>query len=374
MKKLRIAQIGTIWETTPPKLYGGTERVLHDLTEELVKKGHDVTLFATGDSKTSAKLSSTYPRAAYRDGIPWENTIYPLDHITRVFERANEFDIIHAHFNVPQDAIAFAMAGLVKTPVVTTIHMSLDKLKSDEKLFIGLKDFLLRYKDRHFVSISNAQRTLDLNFADTVYNGLDFSKYELPKKAGKHLVWIGRFVDDKGPKEAIMAAKKAKLPLILAGKVDYLAEDSRRYFTQHIEPHIDGKMVKYIGEVNDAQKRELLRKAKAFLMPIKWNEPFGLTMIEAMAMGVPVIAFNIGSVPEIVLDGKTGFIVKNVKHMADALKKVDTLNRSLIAQYAKNHFSAETMANGYLKVYESLIRTKQLELNRWMYALEKTNA
>jgi glycosyltransferase involved in cell wall biosynthesis len=375
MNKLRIAEVGTIWETTPPKLYGGTERVLHALTEELVRRGHDVTLFATGDSKTSAKLSSTYPRAAYRDGVPWENIIYPLEHLASVFERADDFDIIHTHLNMDQDYATLIFAGLVKTPVVTTIHFPLPMKKN-----IARHDELLllkKYRSQNFVSISDAQRTMDLNFVATVHHGLDFSKYTPPEKPGKDLVWIGRFVDDKGTQEAIMTAKRSGMRLWLAGKVDYLDPLSRNYFIQKIEPLIDNKQIVYIGEVNDVQKRQLLKKAKAFLMPIKWNEPFGLTMIEAMAMGVPVIAFDRGPVREIIWDTKTGFIVKNVREMTAALKKVDDLNRSLISQYTKSHFSVSVMADNYLKVFESLIaktNRKHIELYSNSYGLEKTNA
>lgn len=374
MKKLRIAQVGTIWETTPPKLYGGTERVVSQLTEELVRKGHDVTLFATGDSKTSAKLFSTYPRAAYRDGLSWENFLYPLEHIAEVFLHADEFDIIHVHLNRSQDYVALPFAKLVKTPVVFTLHFQLPTPK--EKARKDRRDFLTKYRDANFVSISNAQRTMDLKYVETVYNGLDFSKYKPKEKPGKDLVWIGRFCPDKGTKYAIQAAKASKMNLILAGKIDKQKKEYFDYFTKEIEPHIDGKQIKYIGEVNEKQKIALLKKAKAFLNPVMWNEPFGLTSIEAMAMGVPVIAFDKGPMREIIMDGKTGFVVKNIKEMAKAVKGVDGLNRQLISQYAKSHFSAATMAENYLKVYETLItKNARKEIPQFnAYIVEKTNA
>lgn len=372
MNKLRIAQVGTIWESTPPKLYGGTERVVHQLTEELVRQGHDVTLFATGDSKTNAKLNATYPRAAYRDGVSWENFLYPLEHVANVFEHAHEFDIIHMHLNRSQDYAALAFAQFVDTPVVSTLHFLLpttdDKSRQDRYMFLN------KYRHSNFISISDAQRTMDLNYIATVYNGLDFSKYDVPDRPGKDLVWIGRFCADKGTKYAIEAAKLAGINLILAGKIDYLKQDAYDYWKKEIEPHIDGKQITYIGEVNDAQKIKLLKKAKAFLNPVMWNEPFGLTTIEAMAMGVPVIAFDKGPMREIILDGKTGYVVKNAREMAKALKKVDDLNRSLISQYAKSHFSSTAMANNYLKVYEKLINERKIDINRWHYAVEKTNA
>jgi glycosyltransferase involved in cell wall biosynthesis len=355
MKKLKIAQVGTIWERTPPTLYGGTERIVHQLTEELIKKGQDVTLFATGDSKTSAKLKYTYPRAAYRDGIDWVNFLYPLDHIAQPFLHADKFDIIHVHLNKSQDYAALVFAKLVKTPVVFTLHFQIptpdDKKKRDRRILLS------EFKDNNFVSISNAQRTMNLNYVDTVYHGMDFSLFKFnEKKPGKDLVWIGRFFQDKGPKEAIEVAKLTGHNLIMAGKIDKFEKNALDYYNNEIAPHIDGKQIKYIGEVNDRQKIRLLKKAKALLMPINWNEPFGLTTIEAMAMGVPVLAFDRGPMREIIKDGKTGFVVKNVKGMAEAVGKVDGLNRKLIGQYARSHFSVETMTNNYLALYEKVIK------------------
>ena len=357
MKKLRIAQVGTIWERTPPKLYGGTERVVYELTEELVAMGHSVTLFATADSHTSAKLHPTYPRAAYRDKIPWENFLYPLDHISEVFKLADEFDIIHVHLNRSQDYAALVLAEYVTTPVVFTLHFMLPTIDQKERKDRNM--FLMKYSQCSFVSISEAQRTLKLHYEATIHNGLDFTKWIVPKKPGKDLVWIGRFIHDKGPKEAIAVAKKLRMNLILAGKIDLLKKDSRDYFEKEIKPHIDGKQIKYIGEVNDTQKINLLKKAKVLLNPINWNEPFGLTSIEAMAMGVPVIAFDRGPMREIIVNGKTGFVVKNIQQMAKAVALAEVLNRTLISQYAKSHFSASAMAEKYVEVYQSLINKKK---------------
>jgi glycosyltransferase involved in cell wall biosynthesis len=355
MKKLRIAQVSTIWETTPPKLYGGTERVVHDLTEELVKKGHKVTLFATGDSKTSAKLKFVVPKAAYRENIPWTNFLYPLNHIAEVYEHAHEFDLIHMHLNTRHDYVALVLAGMVKTPTLITTHFVFprEKEKAKHDRFI----FLKKYRHLNYISLSKAQRTLSfLNYVGTVHNGLDFSKFPFHEKTGDSLVWLGRICSDKGTKEAIEVAKKTGMKLILAGKLDKHEPTYLEYYRTHVEPFIDGKQIKYIGEVNDTQKITLLKKAKALLMPINWNEPFGLTTIEAMAMGVPVIAFNMGPMKEIIMDGKTGFVVKNVNEMSKAVKKVDQLNRKLIRQYALSHFSAPVMAENYEKMYEEVLR------------------
>jgi glycosyltransferase involved in cell wall biosynthesis len=374
MKKLRIAQVGTIWERTPPKLYGGTERIVHDLTEELVKQGHDVTLFATGDSKTNAKLQYTYPRAAYRDGVAWENFLYPLDHIANVFRQADQFDIIHVHLNKMQDYAALVLAEHVATPVIFTIHFLIPT--KNEKQRKDRMHFLKKYNDRNFISLSNAQRTPDLNFVETVHNGLDFSAFEMPQVAGKYLVWLGRFAPTKGPKEAIEVALKTGMNLIMAGKIDRNDKAFLEYYHSEIAPLIDGKQIKYIGEVNDVQKISLLKKAKVLLNPINWNEPFGLTTIEAMAMGVPVIAFDNGPMKEIIMEGKTGYVVKNTDQMAKAVKKIDVLNRSLISQYAKSHFSASAMAENYMKVYEKIISQAERRTTipiYTTYGMEKTN-
>jgi glycosyltransferase involved in cell wall biosynthesis len=359
VKKLRIAEIGSIWETTPPKLYGGTERIVHNLTEELVKKGHDVTLFATGDSKSSAKLESTLDTAAYRRDIPWTNFLHPLFHHANAFEKSHKFDIMHVHINTRQDYVALVLAGLVDVPVVFTIHFALplekDKEKEDRLMF------LKKYKDHNYISISNAQRTLPfLNYIATVYNGLDFDQYKF-KEADltakkEYIVWIGRFCKDKGTHVAIEVAKKSGIPLVLAGKIDEHNEEYKEYYEKEVKPHIDGKLITYIGEVDNAEKSKLFKNAIALLNPIQWNEPFGLTSIEAMAHGVPVIALDKGPMKEIIADGKTGFVVKNANEMVRALKKVGELNRNLIRQYALSHFSSSVMADNYEKVYLNVLK------------------
>lgn len=351
MKKLKIAQVGSFWFATPPKKYGGTERVVHEITEELVKKGHDVTLFATGDSKTSAKLKYTFAEGARPAGVPWENFLYPLDHIANVFQEADKYDIIHIHLNRSQDYAALLFAGLVKTPTIFTLHFKLAQKK--DKNLKDRYEFLTKYKDRNYISISNAQRTLPLHYAATVYNGLNFDRFIPSEKPGKNLVWLGRICHEKGTLEAIEIAKKTGMNLLIAGTLD------RTKYADYIDKvfkEVDGKQIKYVGEVNDKQKIALLKKAKVLLNPINWNEPFGLVVIEAMAMGVPVIAFDQGPMKEIIMQGKTGFVVKNIPEMIKALGKVDTLNRKLIRQYTLSHFSSTVMAENYEKVYQEVIR------------------
>lgn len=354
---MRIAQVSTIWEKTPPALYGGTERVVSNLTEGLVRRGHDVTLFATGDSKTSGRLEFVYPRALYRDGIPWTNPLYPLLHLTNAFDKAGKFDIIHMHFNTRQDYVALALADYVKTPTIFTIHFVLPAKNEKDRRDRFL--LLEKYRRHNFVSISKAQRTLDfLHYSGTVYNGLDFSGFKFNSKPEDYVAWLGRFCYEKGTREAIMAAKKAKVKLVLAGKVDWANPVYKKYYEKEVKPKIDGKNVVYLGELSDREKIKFLRKAKAVLNPINWNEPFGLVTIEAMACGTPVIAFDRGPIREQIIDGRTGFIVRNVNEMAKAIRKVSQIDRGFCREQAISKFSAEAMTSGYEKLYEKILGKK----------------
>ena len=251
MKKLRIAQVSSLWERTPPPFYGGTERIVYYLTEGLAHKGHKVTLFATGDSKTSANLQSVYPRALYRDNVSWQNGfLYTLLHHTKVFEQAEKFDLIHVHFNTRHDYVALALAGYVKTPTLFTIHYVLpkenEKAKKDRFLLLN------KYRNRNFVTLSFAQRTLNfLNYVGNVYNGLDFSNFKFIEKPKNYLVWLGRICKDKGTYEAIKVAKKTRMKLLIAGKIDWANEEYLKYYKEKIKPEIDGKNIVYAGEVKE---------------------------------------------------------------------------------------------------------------------------
>lgn len=354
MRKLRIAQVSSLWEKTPPPLYGGTERIVYYLTEGLVKKGHKVTLFATGDSKTSGKLKSIYPRALYRDNVPWTNALYPLLHHTNVFEQARNFDLIHVHFNTRQDYIALALAGFVKTPTLFTIHCVLPKKNEKEKRDRFL--LLQKYRKRNFATISRAQQTLKfLNYVGVAYNGLDFSRFKFFPKPKNYLVWLGRICQDKGTFEAIQVAKKTKMKLFLAGKIDWANYDYLKYYKEKIKPEIDGKNISYLGELNDKEKTELMGNAKAVLNPINWNEPFSLVTIEAMALGTPVIAFRRGPIPEQIINGKTGYIVRNVNEMAGAVKKIEKINRGFCRQHAISNFNFQKMVESYEKIYQKIL-------------------
>jgi glycosyltransferase involved in cell wall biosynthesis len=266
------------------------------------------------------------------------------------------------HLNTRQDYVSLAFAGWVKTPVVITLHFVMpgenDPAKQDRLLL------LKKYKNNNFISISNAQRTLNfLNYIDTVYNGLDFSEFKANQKPENYLAWFGGIRHDKGTAEAIAVAKKLGMKLVIGGKIDWANEEYIKYYNEKIKSEIDGKQIIYIGELADKEKIEFLGKAKALLHPLNWNEPFGLVAIEAMACGTPVIAFDNGPVKEQIIEGKTGFIVKNVDEMAEAVGKIDTIDRAFCAKHANEKFSAKKMAEGYEEAYRKVITDKKNDYN-----------
>lgn len=351
---LRIAQIGSIWETTPPTGYGGTERVQSALTEGLVKRGHAVTLFAAGTSKTSAKLVSVYPHPLYRDNIPWTNLMYPLLHISEAFDREQEFDLIHMHLNKSSDYLSLPLAQKIPHKVLFTLHfpypLSQGRLDRHAVLY--------KYRNLQFVSISQAARYQGegLNWIATVYNGIDLTKLRYtPRPLGNHFVWLGKFNPDKGAHLAIEACHKAKKKLVLAGKVDKLEKEDYLYFKKKVEPYIDNDQITYVGEVGGKKKSDILGGATGFLNPIRWNEPFGLVMAESMACGTPVISFKRGAAPELIKDGKTGFLVTSLEGMVEAMGKVHTLSRPSCRSHVETHFSSHQMVNSYERVYRSLL-------------------
>lgn len=349
---LRIAQVAPLWENIPPPLYGGTERVVSLLTENLVERGHSVTLFACGTSQTKAKLVAVYPGPLTRDGVAWTNVTYPLLNITEAFDRADDFDIIHVHLNKVSDYIALPLAAHMRHKVVFTLHFPYPASQERKDRHLVLQ----KYKDLNFISISNAQRQggENLHWLGTVYDGIDVTAYTFHEKPKDYFVWIGKFNPDKGVHEAILAAKKANVKLILGGKIDELDKDDFTYYNEQIKPLIDGEQIVYVGEVNDQQKNNYFGDAQAFLNPIKWNEPFGLVMTEAMATGTPVISFANGSAPEVVSDGQTGFLVQTVDEMVEAMKKVKDIDRRQCRERVEKLFSAEAMTIGYLKYYQDM--------------------
>ena len=340
---MRIAQIAPLWERVPPPAYGGIELVVGLLCNELVKRGHEVTLFASGDSITLAKLEWVHPRALRLDNTIKEYNIYEMLHLSRVYEKASEFDIIHSHIG----CAALPFANLVKTPTVHTLHGIFTP--DNEKLFT-------HGRQQPFVSISDAQREarLNLNCVATVYNGIDVGTYNFYEKPQDppYLAFLGRVSPEKGTHLAIEIAKRSGWQLKIAGKVDVV---DRLYFEQEIKPHIDGEQIQFLGEANHAQKSKLMGNAAVTLFPITWREPFGLVMVESMVTGTPVIAMNLGSTTEVIAHGKTGFLCNSVEECVAAIEAATQLDRATCRQHVIDKFSAQKMTSGYEAVYQNIL-------------------
>ncbi len=343
---MKIAQIAPLWERVPPPAYGGIELVVGLLTDELVARGHEVTLFASGDSLTSAKLESVHPQALRLDNNIKEYSIYEMLQLAQVYERAGEFDLIHSHMG----CAALPYSKLTKTPTVHTLHGIFTP--DNEKMFAYAKN-------QPYVSISNAQREdrLGLNHVATVYNSVDVSSHHFFPTADEpaYLAFLGRLSPEKGPHHAIEIAKATGIPLKMAGKVDPV---DMEYFKTQIEPHIDGDFIQFLGEADHFLKNDLMGRAVATLFPITWREPFGLVIIESMAAGTPVIAMNLGSVPEILSDGVNGFICNTVAECIAAVAKVPAISRSGCRADVARRFGVEQMTAGYEAVYCQVLAEK----------------
>lgn len=350
-KRLRVAQVSPLWTAVPPIKYGGTELVVSALTEGLVKRGHDVTLFASGDSQTSAKLVTVSPKNLIERGVPFSNQLLTLANLRTAFGRASEFDIIHTHI----DIFELFFPGLVSTPTVHTIHSDVSCPSTAPECLITLETYRL-YAKNNFVAISNNQRktaAAPLNWIKTIYHGLNLDNYIFQPHAKNHLAWTARISPKKGAIEAIQAAAQAKHMLHLAGPLMTVA--NKRYFESEISPLIKKSGAEYVGEISQIQKSAFLGGAKALLYPASWEEPFGLVIIEAMACGTPVIAFSRGAAKELIVDGKTGFLVRTLPEMARAIEKVHTLNRADCRKHIEEKFSADRMITDYEEVYYTLL-------------------
>jgi glycosyltransferase involved in cell wall biosynthesis len=343
---MRIAQIAPLWERVPPPGYGGAELVVGLLTNELVARGHDVTLFASGDSIVTAKLDSVHPQALRLDARIKEPGIYEMLQLARVYERAEEFDIIHSHVG----CAALPYGSLTQTPTVHTLHGIFTP--DNEKMFVHAKA-------QPYVSISNAQREerLGLNYVATVYNGVDVSMHHFFPTADEpaYLAFLGRMSPEKGPLHAIEIARATGIPLKMAGKVDPV---DKEYFDREIRPHIDGEQIQFLGEADHFMKNNLMGRAIATLFPITWREPFGLVTIESMAAGTPVIAINLGAVREIIADGVSGYVCNTVAECTAAVSKIATISRSACREYVSQRFGVEQMTAGYEAVYHQILADK----------------
>ncbi len=338
---MRIAQIAPLHEAVPPKLYGGTERVVSFLTEELVAEGHDVTLFASGDSVTTAKLHPVWPRALRLDPSIRDPIAPHMLLMEEVYRQAADFDVLHFHM----DYWSFSLFSRQKTPFVTTLHGRLDLPE--------LQPVFNTFPKVPVVSISNSQRRPlpQANYAATVLHGLPEGLLTPRDVTPSYLAFLGRIAPEKRPDRAIRIARAAGIPLKIAAKVDRADQE---YFDDIIKPMLSGGGVEMIGEIGDADKSDFLSGAVGLLMPIDWPEPFGLVMIEAIACGTPVIAFNRGSVPEIVEDGLTGFIVEDETSAISAVSRLGTLSRQAVRKRFEERFTARRMAEDYLRCFRAL--------------------
>jgi glycosyltransferase involved in cell wall biosynthesis len=341
---MRIAQIAPLSESVPPRLYGGTERIVSYLTDELVRLGHEVTLFASGDSVSSANLVPCAPMALRLDSNVHDPIPYYMLMLDRVRERADEFDFLHFHI----DQFHFPLFRPMAARTVTTLHGRQD-LPDLKPLYFGFSEMPL-------VSISNHQRTpvSTSNFAATIYHGLPLNLLQPTyNPRGGYLAFLGRISPEKGPDRAIALAQALGIPLKIAAKVDKVDQE---YFREQIEPLLQSSGVEFVGEINEREKMEFLGEARALLFPVEWPEPFGLVMIEAMACGTPVLAFRRGSVPEIVDPGVTGAIADGMADAVRLLPQVLALDRRKVRRGFEERFSATRMARDYVQLYRSLIR------------------
>jgi glycosyltransferase involved in cell wall biosynthesis len=343
---MRIAQVAPLYESVPPKYYGGTERVVSYLTEELVRQGHEVTLFASGDSVTKARLVAACRRSLRLDKHCMDQLAHQILMLEHVFQRAAEFDI--AHFHV--DYLHFPLSRRQPITHMTTLHGRLD--------IPDIVPLHREFRDMPVVSISNGQREPLpwANWQATVYHGLPADLYRFRAESGSYLAFLGRISPEKRVDRAIEIAKQVQIPLKIAAKVDRV---DTGYFETVIEPLLRDPLVEFVGEIGEGEKDEFLGNAYALLFPIDWPEPFGLAMIEAMACGTPVIAYRNGAVPEVMEQGHTGFIVEELEDAVKAVRRVPELSRKRCREVFDQRFTAARMAQDYVRVYKRLVNSKQ---------------
>ncbi len=358
IKKMRIAQVVSLQESVPPKGKNGLEFMVHYLIEELIKRGHQVTLFATKDSKTSARLIDILPFPAARKGsFGWGGMDYSLAAMTKAAEMADEFDVIHTHIG----SSAFYFADLIKTPIVETIHSPVHKvprkyLLKKKRFNKYSKDAIRRYKKVQHIFVSKNQMessALKIN-GKVIHNGIALEDFGFRKNSGDYFVYLGYLTYNKGAHIAAQAARWAGVNLKLAGSY----KGCEKYFEEKVKPYLRKGKIEYVGVASPAKRNKLLGGAKAILVPVQWEEPFGMIMIEAMACGAPVIGFNKAAIPEIVIDGKTGFVVEDMRRMVSAIKRIDKIKRVDCRHHVEKKFSVEKMVDEYEKVYRKAVDSK----------------
>jgi glycosyltransferase involved in cell wall biosynthesis len=363
---MKVAHIAPPWISIPPKNYGGTEFVLYNLVEEQVAQGHDVTLFAPGDAKTSAKLISFFAKSLADTGVPWSGHLKAYYHMHKAVEyiKEHDFDIVHAHLSSSADMYVFPLTAQMTTPLVVTLHsrFPFDRVQSwtgdADKYFM---DWLSPVPVVAISESARAEVKYPLNFVGIVHHGIPLKQFRpVVAEPENFVAWLGRLVPEKGAHLAIKAAEKAGVPIVLAGTIDRHVRESVSYFNDVIKPLIDHKQVKYIGPVNTEQKIHLFSRARGFLNPIEWEEPFGMVMIEAMSVGCPVISFTRGAAPEIVSHKKNGFLVHNVSEMAHFIPRIAELDRAVVRAYAEKHFSITAMAEKYTRIYRKVTASSRL--------------
>src|SRR5918998_3787612 len=340
-RPLRIAQIAPVYESVPPKLYGGTEPIVAYLVEELARRGHQVTLFAAGDSTVDVPLWAGVPKSLRLSGLDHLGAVFHLPMLSDVYDQAARFDIIHSHV----DCLSFPLARIAQVPTVSTMHGRLD-----------LKELLpiyRHYKDQPVISISHDQRRPlpEMNWVGTVYHGLPRNLLKFNSKPGNYLAFLGRLSPEKRPDLAIEIARRSGIPLKIAAKID---RSDREYFDTVIRPLLSTPGVEFIGEINETQKQEFLGGALALLFPVDWPEPFGLVMLEALACGTPVIARPCGSVPEVLRHGITCFIGSSVEDLVAAVHQIGNISRQKCRDEFETRFTTEVMAANYERVYHLL--------------------
>jgi len=343
---MRIAQIAPLWIPVPPITYGGTELIISWLSDELVRRGHEVTLFATGDSKVSARLVPVWPRSLWRAHLTSPHTVFSLMY-EKLLEMQDEFDIIHDHcewYTAP-------FSKFLKPPILTTLHHPLN-----EETIILYKKF----PNIYYVAISKNQKKSGpgINITKTIYHGLPTEKYHFNSNPQDYLLWLSKIIPQKGLTDAIEVAKKRGEKLIISG---IIPKEQQDYFEYRLKPLIDGKQIQFVGASNFEKKIELFKNAKAFLYPVRRPEPFGLVVIEAMTCGTPVIAYREGSMPELIKDGKTGFLVNNQEEMIKALNKVNQIKRNDCHHHIRRKFNLQKMVNKYEALYNKILKNEKKE-------------